>query len=150
MPLSYFDLLQPRDAQQAASQSFARQSAGRLAVLPPVSLTPALRAAGTRSLQGQRLALAERELAQQEDATDYTAGQRPFEIAAGLASGGLRLYGGYRALQEQDAAKALAQRQLAMQQRTQDLLRQQAAAQTAGLANIATIHNRFFPAPVAP
>jgi hypothetical protein len=108
MPSSYYDLLAPQDVQQAAAAPFAQQSAQNLAVLPAVQLRPALQAAARRQVQGQQLALGERRLALAEDAQDFAQGQLPWEIAGGVAAGGLRLYGGYRALQQQEQQQALA------------------------------------------
>ena len=119
MPASYFDLLSPTTVQVAATEPFAQQSARNLAVLPAVNVRPALRDAGQRLQQGQQLELGDRRLALVDDAQDYAQRQLPFEILTGLASGGWRRYGGYRALQQQDEPAVTTRRYL---QGQQDLL----------------------------
>ena len=124
MPLeSFFDLVSPVDIQRAAAEAMPAQLAARRAVLPAVSLRGAFQAALQRQRLGQelvsgerRLGLRERELGLgerrlgieqrriglAEQQGDYEAGQLPFEIGTGVVSGATRLYGGYRALQEQE------------------------------------------------
>jgi len=138
MPIeSFFDLaISPVDLQRAAAEAMPAQLATRRAVQPAVSLRGAYQDALLRQRLGQelatrqrRLALGERELALGErrlgveqrrldlagQAADYQAGQLPFEIAAGLVSGGTRFYGGYRALQESEETKKFRQQMLALQ-----------------------------------
>ncbi len=143
MTLSFFDLgLTSRDIPQASADALQAQQSNQLAV----AQAPALREAFRQGLQRQqaqhalalgdsrlalgatRLGLQQRELGLKQGAYRYAQAQVPYEIGLGAVSGGVRLAGGYAALQDQERAQALANAQLAAQQEQAGLSRRATAS----------------------
>ena len=126
MALSFLELgLSPVDIQQAAQSALQEQVTKNRAVLPRANLTGAVRGAMQRRRAGQGLALEQEKLRIAKDAAQYQQGQLPLEVATGVLSGALGVYGGVRAQQAARRQETFGREALGLQQQT---IQQQAEA----------------------
>ncbi len=116
---TYMDIgLQPVDLQRAAAQSLQTQQDKSLAVQPAMDLRSAIETNMRNRRSGQTLALDERRLALAERTQEYNEGQLPWATVGAGAAAGLKLYGGWEALQDVNTTRAYYAQQAEIQRTT--------------------------------